>query len=80
VGGQVAFRGYHLVDSPHNKLPQPHKGVWGEGGRIFVVRERGVIGGPVLDNQVPSAGPEGLVGFSDEIWPGNVPSRWGGGV
>jgi len=68
------------MDSPHHKLPQPHKEVWGEGGGVFVVRECGVVGGPALDQHVPSAGPEGLVGFSHEIWRGNVRSGWGGGV
>jgi len=62
------------MDSPRHRLPQPHKGVWGEGGGIFVVRGRGVVGGPVLDEHVPTAGPESLIGFSHEIWRVNVRS------
>jgi len=68
------------MDSARHKLPQPHKGVWGERGGVFVVRGRGVVGGLVLDAHVPSTGPEDLVGFSQEIWRGNVRSGWGGGV
>jgi len=65
------------MDSSHHKLSQPHKGVWGEGGGVFVVRGRRIVGDPVLDDHVPSAGPEGLVGFSHKICWGNVRSRWG---
>ena len=60
------------MDSSRHKLAQPHKGGWGKGGGVFVVRGRGIVGDPVLDEHVPSAGPEGLVGFSHEIWRGNV--------
>jgi len=67
------------MDSSRHKLPQPHQGVWGEAGGVFVVGGRGIVGDPVLDEHVPSAGREGLVGFSHEIWGGNVGSGWGGG-
>jgi len=66
------------MDSPRHKLTQPHKGVWGKGGGLFVVWGRRIVGDPVLDGHVPSAGPEGLVGFSHEVWGGNFRSGWGG--
>jgi len=53
--------------------------VWGEGGGVLVVPERGVVGGPVLEEHVPSAGSERPVGSSHELWWGNVHSGWGGG-
>jgi len=56
------------MDSSRHKLLQPHKGVLGEGGGVFVVRGRGIVGDPVLNEHVPSAGPEGLVGLSHEVW------------
>jgi len=68
------------MDSPRHKLPQPHEGMSGEGGGVFVVRGHGVVSDPVMNEHVPSAGPEGLVGFFHEIWRGNVRSGWGGGV
>jgi len=68
------------MDCSRQKLTQPHKGVWGKGGGVFVVWGRGVVGDPVLDEHVPSMGPEGLVGFSHEVWWGDVCSGWGGGV
>jgi len=80
VGGQVALCRSHLMDSAGHKLRQPHKGVWGEGGGVFVVRGGGIVGAPVLDEHVPSAGPQGLVGFSHEIRRGNIRSRSGRGV
>jgi len=80
VGSQVALRCSHLVDRSYHKLPKPHKGVWGEGGGVFVVRGREVVGSPVLDEHVPSAGPEGLVGPPHEVWRRNVRSWLGRGV
>jgi len=68
------------VDSPCHKLPLPHKGVLGEGGGVFVVLGRRVVGDPVLDDHVPSAGLESLLGFYHEIWRGSVRSGRGGGV
>jgi len=78
VGSQVALGCSHLVHPSCHKLPQPHKGVWREGGGVFVVRGRGVVGSPVLDEHVPSAGPEALVGPLHEVWRRNVRSGWGG--
>jgi len=80
VGSQVAFRCSHLVDPSCHKLPQSHKGVRGEGGGVFVVRGRGVVGSPVLDEHVPSAGPEGQVGLSHEVRWRNVRFEWGRGM
>jgi len=68
------------MDSSRHKLTQSQKGVWGDGGGVLVVRERRIVSDPVLDEHVPSAGPEGLVDSSLEIWWGNVRSRRGGGV
>jgi len=68
------------MDSSRHKLTQPHKGVWGKGGGVFLVWGRGVVSDPVLDEHVPSTGPEGLVGFSHEFWWGDVRSGWRGGV
>ena len=45
-----------------------------------MVRGRGVVGAPVLDEHVPSASSEGIVGSPHEIWWGDVRSGWGGGV
>ena len=67
MGGQVALCRPHLMDSSCYKLTQPHKGVWGKGGGVLLVRGCRVVGDPVLDEHVPSTGPEGLVGFSHEI-------------
>ena len=39
---------------------------------MLVVWGRGRISGPVLEEHVPSAGPEGLVGSSHEFGGGNV--------
>jgi len=80
VGGQVTLRRPHLMDPPCHKLSQPHEGVWGKGGGVFVVWGRGIVCDPVLDEHVPSAGSEGLVGFSHEVRWGNISSGWGGGV
>jgi len=74
VGSQVALRCSHLVDSSCHKLPHRHKGVWGAGEGVFVVQRRGVVGSPVLDEHVPSARPEGLVGPPYEVWRRNVRS------
>ena len=79
VGSLVALCCSHLVDPSGHKLPQPHKGVWGEGGGVFGVRGGGVVGGPVLDEHVASAGPERLVGPRHEVWRRNVRFGWGGG-
>jgi len=46
---------------------------------VLVVRGRGVVGGPVLEEHVPGAGSKGPVGSSDEFGRGNVRS-WGWGV
>jgi len=43
VGGQVAFSCSHLVDSACHKLSQPHKGVWCEGGGVYVVGGVGAL-------------------------------------
>jgi len=80
MGSQVTLSRPHLVDSSPHKFTQPHKGVWGKGGGVFVVRGRGIVGDPVLDEHVSSAGPEGLVGVSHEVWRGDFCSGWGGGV
>jgi len=56
-----------LKDSPCHELPQPHEGVWGEGGGVFVVQGCWGVDGPVLEEHVPSAGSEGLVGLSHEF-------------
>ena len=79
VGSQEAFCCSHLLDPPCQKLLQPHKAVWGEGGGVFVVRGCGIVGSQVLDEHVPSVGPEGLVGPPHEVWWRNIRSRWGGG-
>ena len=68
------------MNPPRHKLPQSHKGVWGEGGGVFVIWGRGVVGGPVLEEHFPNAGSEGPVGSSQELWWGNVRSRRGLGV
>jgi len=79
VGGSVALRRSHLMDSPYHELLQTQKGVWGEGAGVSIVRGRGGVGGPVVEGHVPSAGPEGLVGLSHELGGGRlVPG--GGGV
>jgi len=80
VGGKVALCRSHLVDSSRHELAQPHKGVWGTGGGVIVVRGCRIVGDPVLDGHVLSASPEGLVGFSHEIRGGDVCPGWGGGV
>ena len=80
MGSQVTLRCSHLMDSPCHKLPQRHEGVWGEGGGVFVVRGWQVISGPVLEEHVPGAGPEGLVGSSHGSGGGNVRSGRRGGV
>jgi len=67
------------MDSTRHKFTQPHKAVWGQGRGVFVVRGCRIVGDPVLDEHVPSAGPEGLVGLSHEVWRGDLSSRWGGG-
>ena len=74
MGGEVAFSCLHLVDSPCQKLPQPHKGVWGEGGGVLAVIGSGCIGGPVLEEHAPSAGPLGPVGSFHEFGGGNFGS------
>ena len=56
VGGQVTFGSSHLVDPPCQEFSQAHEGVRGEGGWIFVIRGRGGIGGPVLEEHVPNPG------------------------
>jgi len=68
------------MDSSPHELAQPHEGVRGEGGGVFVVRGHRLVGVPVFDKHVPGAGSEGLVGSSQEIWWGNVRPGWGGGV
>jgi len=80
VGGKTALCLSHLVDSSRNKLAQRDKGVWGKGGGVLIVQGRRIVGDPVLDEHVPSASPEGLVGFSHEIRWGDVCPRWGRGV
>ena len=80
MGSQVAFSGPHLMDSSRHKFTQPHKRVWGQGRGVSVVRGCRIVGDPVLDEHVPSAGPEGLVGFSHEVWWGDLCSGRGGGV
>jgi len=80
MGGQVALRCSHLMDSPCQELLQPHDRVWGEGGGVFVVRGCGVFGSPVLEEHVPGAGLEGLVGPSHEFRGGNVRFGWRGGM
>ena len=67
VGGQVAFRRSHLVDSSCHKLPQTQERVRGEGGGIVVVWGSGLVGGPVLEEHVPSVVLKGLVGFSHKL-------------
>ena len=67
VGGQVALCRSHLVDPTCHELPQAHEGLWGEGGGVLVVWGSGRIGGLVLEEHVPSAGPEGLVGLFHEL-------------
>ena len=47
---------------------------------MLVVRGCGGVGGPVLEENVPSAGPEGLVGFVHELGKGNVGSGSSQGV
>ena len=49
-----------MVDCPCHELPQAHKGVWGEGGEILVLRGCEGVDGPVLEEHIRSAGPEGL--------------------
>jgi len=49
-----------------------------EGG-VLVVWGRRVVGGPVLEEHVPSAGSEGPVCSSHEFWWGNFHPGWGGG-
>jgi len=57
VGGQVAFRRSHLVDSTRHEFPQAHEGMGAEGGGVVVVRGCSVFSGPVLEKHVPSPGP-----------------------
>jgi len=68
------------MDSTRHELTQPHKGVWGEGGGVLVIRGCRVVSDPVLDEHVLSAGSEGLVSLSHEVWWGDICSRWRGGV
>jgi len=68
------------MDSARHKLTQPHKRVWGEGRGVLVVRGCRVVGDPVLDEHVSSAGSEGLVRLSHEVWWGDFCSWWRGGV
>ena len=74
VRGQVALRRSYLVDPPSQELPQAHESVRGEGGGILVVWGCGCILGPVLEEHVPSAGQEGLVGFFHGLAGGYVRS------
>jgi len=37
VGGQVAFPGSHLMDTPTYELVQPYKGSLAHGGRVVVL-------------------------------------------
>jgi len=46
--------------------------VQGEGGEVFVVRGRGGLGGPILEEHVPSSGSARLVGSAHEIRGGNI--------
>jgi len=54
--------------------------VRGEGGEVFVIRRCGGIGGPVLEEHVPSPGTQRLVGSSHEVRWGDVSPGWGRGV
>jgi len=54
--------------------------VRGEGRGIVVVWGSGCIGGPVLEEHVPSTVSKGLAGFSHELGEGNFCSRWREGV
>ena len=80
LGGQVAFCRLHLVDPPCYKLPQAHQRVWREGGEVVVVGGCGRVGGSVLEEHVPSAGHEGLVGLSHELGGGSLSCAGGGHV
>ena len=80
VGGQLAFSCLHLVDSSCQKLPQTHKGVWGEGGGVFVVRGGGCISVLVLEEQVPNVVPECTVRLSHELWGRDLCPGWRGGM
>jgi len=80
VGGQVTFCRLHLVDFSHYELPWTHEGVEGVGGGVLVVRGRGGIGGPVLEEHLPSSRSQRLVGFSHEIRWGNICPMWGRSV
>ena len=52
--------------------------MWGEGGGVLIVWGSGHIGGQVLEEHVPSAGPEGLIGFFHKLGGGmSVPGRGG---
>jgi len=68
------------MESSCHKLVQPHKGVWGKGGGVFIVWGRGIVRDPVLGEHVPNMGSEGLVGFSHEVRRGNFSSGCGRGV
>jgi len=63
---------------PATNFPSPIKGC---GEREGGTRSTGggVVGGSVLDEHVPTAGPEGLVGPPHEVRRRNVRSGWGGG-
>jgi len=68
------------MDPSCHKLPEPHKGVRGEGRGVLIVRGCRVFGDPILEEQVFCAGPKGLVGSLHEFWWGNVRPGWGEGM
>jgi len=80
VAGQVAFGHSPLRDTYCQMLTEAHEGLWREGGGFLVVWRGGDIGGPVLEEQIPSAGPEGLVGSLHGLGGGNLRPGWRGVV
>ena len=80
VGGQVTLPSSHLMDSPCHKLPKAHERVWGTGRVRLILWGSGCIGGPVMEEHVPIAGPERLVCSSHELRGGQVVLGGGGHV
>ena len=80
VGGQVALRHRHLVNSPGHERLESHEGVWREGRGVLVVGGCGVISDPISEEHVSGAGQKGLIRPAHEVWGGNIRSRWAGGV
>ena len=66
VGGQVAFPGSHLVDSPGNELAQAHERPRRYGGRVQVVPRSREKGGPLHEEFHPYPLLQGGVGVGHQ--------------